>query len=137
MVKFYKWIKKQMKIAIVNNSDIYGGAAKAAYRLHKGLLKNGIDSRMFVLRKYSDDETIIAPKHSFLLSKIRAFIDQLPLKRYNNRISNNFSINWLPFSPILKDIIAFDPDIIHLHWINNGMLSLRNFKNPVLFKIRC
>ena len=32
-----------MKILIVNTSDIQGGAARAAYRLHKALLSQNID----------------------------------------------------------------------------------------------
>ena len=40
-----------MKILIVNTSDIIGGAARASYRLHKALLKNGIDSQMLVQNK--------------------------------------------------------------------------------------
>ncbi len=34
-----------MKILIVNTSDINGGAARAAYRLHKALLSSGVDSQ--------------------------------------------------------------------------------------------
>ena len=40
-----------MKILIVNYSDITGGAARAAYRLHKSLLDASIDSQMLVLDK--------------------------------------------------------------------------------------
>ena len=43
-----------MKILIVNSSDIYGGAARAAYRLHKALLEVGIDSQMLVKDKKSN-----------------------------------------------------------------------------------
>ena len=44
-----------MKIAILSTLDITGGASKAAYNLHRGLINNGIDSHMFVQRKHSDD----------------------------------------------------------------------------------
>jgi len=37
-----------MKILIVNTYDIQGGAARAAYRLHRALLKIGINSLMLV-----------------------------------------------------------------------------------------
>ena len=36
-----------MKILIVNTYDILGGAARAAYRLHRSLLSAGIDSKMY------------------------------------------------------------------------------------------
>jgi len=48
-----------MKILIVNTSDIDGGAARAAYRLHKALLGSGVDSQMLVQGKSSDDYTVM------------------------------------------------------------------------------
>ena len=60
-----------MKILIVNTSDLRGGAAKAAYRLHKALIKQGIDSKMLVLEKTIDDETVITQtnKLSIIIAK--------------------------------------------------------------------
>ena len=40
-----------MKILHLNTSDINGGAARAAYRLHQGLRNIGIDSQMLVQDK--------------------------------------------------------------------------------------
>lgn len=42
-----------MIILHVNTSDIEGGAARAAYRLHKSLLESGVDSQMLVQSKKS------------------------------------------------------------------------------------
>lgn len=42
-----------MKILHVNTHDISGGAARAAYRIHKGLQKTGMDSKMLVKIKLS------------------------------------------------------------------------------------
>lgn len=47
-----------MKVTILNKSDIKGGAAKAAYRLHTRLNKIGLDSSMLVDAKFSDEEKI-------------------------------------------------------------------------------
>ena len=44
-----------MKIIHVSVSDSRGGAAKAAYRIHKGLLQIGAKSKMLVLIKESDE----------------------------------------------------------------------------------
>ena len=49
-----------MKILIVNTSDITGGAARAAYRLHRVLIDAGIYSQMLVQDKRSNDYTVIA-----------------------------------------------------------------------------
>ena len=40
-----------MKILHLNTYDISGGAARAAYRIHKGLQVVGMDSKMLVQTK--------------------------------------------------------------------------------------
>ncbi|NLK71693.1 MAG: glycosyl transferase, partial [Clostridiales bacterium] len=50
-----------MKPLLINTSDIAGGAARAAYRLHTGLRNIGIDSTMLVQSKSSDDSWVIGP----------------------------------------------------------------------------
>ena len=47
-----------MKVLHINETDVLGGAARAAYRIHASLLKSGIDSRMRVLRKATDDPRV-------------------------------------------------------------------------------
>lgn len=42
-----------MKIPIVNASDNFGGASRAAYRLHKSFLNNGVEIKMLVQYIYS------------------------------------------------------------------------------------
>ena len=71
-----------MKVLILNSSDINGGAARAAYRLHRSLLEKGIDSQMLVQDKIGDDSTVIGPDSKFtnLLATVRPTIDSLPVK---------------------------------------------------------
>ncbi len=47
-----------LKIVHVSTQDAVGGAARAAQRLHHGLLRLGHDSSMFVARKHSDDASV-------------------------------------------------------------------------------
>ena len=47
-----------MKVAVINTRDVHGGAARAAYRLHKGLRNIGADSTYFVRDRQLDDPTI-------------------------------------------------------------------------------
>ena len=44
-----------MKILIGSQNDNEGGAAIAAYRLHKALLEAGVQSSMLVQKKLTDD----------------------------------------------------------------------------------
>jgi glycosyltransferase involved in cell wall biosynthesis len=126
-----------MKILHINTNDISGGAARAAYRLHQGLLNEGINSMMLVQKKDSDDSTVIGPKTK--LDKgwalIKPEIDKLPLKIFNTKQDGPWSVNWLPTN-IIKKINQINPDIINLHWIGNGMISIRELgkiKKPVVW----
>lgn len=47
-----------MKILHLSTTDIRGGAARAAYRLHYGLCRQDYDSSMFVAQRGSDDPSV-------------------------------------------------------------------------------
>jgi len=117
-----------MKILHVNTSDTHGGAARAAYRLHRALLNKNIDSKMLVQKKASDDHTVIAPTSKFEkgINLLRPTLDNLPLHQYKNRSQSLFSPAWLPFSQIPKKIAQINPDIVHLHWIAGAMMSIQD-----------
>ena len=89
-----------MKALLINTSDIKGGAARAAYRLHQGLLGVGVDSQMLVEVKYSDKPTVIGSPAQSGIGKartgLRLTLDQLPLKLYSNGGKTNFSPHWFP-----------------------------------------
>lgn len=129
-----------MKILIVNTLDIEGGAARAAYRLHRGLLSQGVDSQMLVQSKSSDDYTVITEtdKVKRTLNKLRPFLDSIPIRFYKNRTQTLFSSSWLPFSNIVDKINEINPDIVHLHWICNGMMpieDLARIKAPIVWNL--
>ncbi len=128
-----------MKILHINTTDIEGGAARAAYRLHRALLDAGIDSQMLVQNKLSDDYTILGPtsKIEKIINKIRPFLDRLPLWKYKNKTKTPFSPAWLP-SNVVKKINKLNPDIVHLHWIAGGMIrieELAKIKAPIVWTL--
>ena len=47
------------KVVHLSTYDIAGGAARAAYRLHSGLRKAGVDSSMFVREAMTSDRSVI------------------------------------------------------------------------------
>ena len=130
-----------MKILIVSTSDIVGGAARAAYRLHRALLAEGIESRMLVQDKRSGDWTVISLANNKLEKayyRIRPFIDQIPVKFYKNRTKTLFSPAWFGFSKVIKKINEMSPDIVHLHWICGGMIrieDLAKIKKPIVWSL--
>ena len=48
-----------MKIVHLSYSDLFGGAARSAYNIHKSLVSVGINSKMIVVRKESRDKNIL------------------------------------------------------------------------------
>jgi len=130
-----------MKILIVNTSDIQGGAARAANRLHKALLAQGIDSQMLVQSKSSNDFTVETTSNTIIqkgLSKLRFTIDSLPVRFYKNRTKTFFSPSWFGFSNVVDKINKINPDIVHLHWIYDGMIKieyLRKIKAPIVYSL--
>jgi Glycosyltransferase len=129
-----------VKILIVNTSDTQGGAARAAYRLHRALLVEGMGSQMLVQSKSSDDFTVIgaSTKLTKLLATCRSLLDALPVLMYKNRTQTLFSPSWLPFSGMVKKINDLNPDVVHLHWICGGMLRIEDIakiKAPIVWSL--
>lgn len=119
-----------MKVVHINTSDKSGGAAIAAYRLHKELLKKGIDSKMLVLNKTTDEKEIFSIVRSkldkFLISKIKFQLEYLIFKKYRERENKIiFSQGKYGYS-IVDNPLVKEADIIQLHWINAGMLSIKD-----------
>ena len=129
-----------MKILIVSMSDIQGGAARAAYRLHKSLLVQNIDSQMLVQDKSSDDFTVISEEKKIrkYFNKLRPVIESLPTRFYKNKTKTLFSSSWLGFSNIVDKINEISPDVVHLHWICGGMMTIENIariKAPIVWSL--
>lgn len=129
-----------MKILIVNTMDIQGGAARAAYRLHKALLNNSIESQMLVQSKSSDDFTVLTEtgKVRKVLTRFNPHIDSIPIRFYKNRIGTLFSPASYSFGNIVDKINEINPDIVHLHWICGGMITIEDIariKAPIVWTL--
>jgi glycosyltransferase involved in cell wall biosynthesis len=115
-----------MKISHLS-SDSIGGAARAALRLHNALLLNAeIDSTMIVRQKMNDDWRIAQPKECRIAkaySHIRPFIDLLPARLQHSKNITPRSPAWVS-AISAKQINQSDADIINLHWICSGFLSI-------------
>lgn len=129
-----------MNILLVNTSDIQGGAARATYRLHQALLAEGVNSKMLVQIKSSDDYTVLGPDSKLQkgFSKLRPALDNLPRLLYKNRSQTYFSSACLPFSNIVTRINTINPDLVHLHWVAGGMLPIEDIakiKAPIVWSL--
>jgi glycosyltransferase involved in cell wall biosynthesis len=116
-----------MKILIVNAYDTVGGASRAAYRLHKSLLAEGVDSKMLVQNKKSNISTVISTSSKIrekLINPFRPALDHVLIKFCGARTL--FSSSYMPFSEIVEQINQINPDIVHLHWITGGMMTIED-----------
>ena len=126
-----------MKIIILNTSELSGGAAIAANRLMKALINNGIEAKTLLLNKQTDDENVISIQSSFYKRQLSRFI--FLWERWvifvNNRFSrkNLFQVSIANTGfDVSEHPLVKDADIIHIHWINQGFLSLKSIKRLVL-----
>lgn len=128
-------MSKSSKIRVLSvcTSDVSGGAARAAYRIHQGVQSLGVDSRMLVKYKGSNDPTVHALEefipHNALYdaldwcaAKVKNKIQHYQWNRYPNQDSSFKSD--MRSTRIFGALHAFDYDVLHLHWINQRFLPL-------------
>lgn len=114
-----------MRVLIVNTSEKDGGAAVASNRLMDALNNNGVKAKMLVRDKVTDDITVVGLGH--------------PMRQRWHFLWERWCIFWrlhfqrehlfdLDIANIGTDITRLpefkEADIIHLAWVNQGMLSL-------------
>lgn len=114
-----------MKVFQLNYSDINGGAARAAYRIHHAIRDAGIDSRMLVSVAASGDWTVQGPtsKPAKALGLVRPLL-ATPLRKLL-RTCNPIIHSPAVVPSLLPELInASDVDLVHLHWVQGEMLSI-------------
>jgi len=117
---------KKLRIVHINKHDAIGGAARAAHRLHTGLLRSGQSSSMFVFRK------------SGLDPKVSQFVPPNGLNHRLYRVLRNQAINLESRGATRQAIQGYEKfssdrtrfgkqaldqipsaDVINLHWVSD------------------
>ena len=118
-----------MKILLVNTSENTGGAAVAANRLREALNNSGVKVKMMVREKKSNDFSVVVVGSrvgNFLRFCYERFVIWLC-----NLLSrrNLFAVSIANTGIDITRTREFrEADLIHLHWINHGMLSLKGIR---------
>ena len=128
-----------MKILHLSTAETIGGAALAANRLHKGLQKAGIQSRMLVYLKKTDDWSVYGPKTKLdkYLYHWNTIYNSIPVLFYTSRKQTLFSPA-VTTNADISIINEFNPDIVHVHWIGKGFFSIKSLKKigkPILWTL--
>lgn len=102
----------------------------ATYRLHSGLRSIGVNSRMLVQTKKTDDVSVMGPdgKWKKIVAAVRPALDELRLRSYRQRKKLLFSSAWLP-GDWLSRINQANPDILHMFWVNGGFLKIEHLQH--------
>jgi len=121
-----------MQVTLINKTDTGGGAAVACLRLYHALLENQVDTRVLVEQKQTDDECILSASYS-KIAPVRSFmnfvLERLSFLPYEASKEIRFQFSLANFGmSIFRDRIFKTCDIIHLHWFNQGYLSLRGVR---------
>ena len=119
-----------MKIHFISCSDVEG-AGTAAYRLYRATKNLGMDSVLQVNRHFRSDQSVLFPQktmdklkvlladkaESFLVKTVKKFFDS------EKEICSFKSFSVIP-SGLHKKLNNSNVDLLHFHWINNGMISI-------------
>jgi len=123
------------RILHLSTYDAHGGAARAAFSIHKALLDAGISSRMRVGSSSHKDPTIVEnKKYPFMLAKeadrrLWAFQhSDTPTWRSPARFG----------SISAREINASKADVVHLHWVTDGFMSVETIgaiRKPIIWSL--
>lgn len=124
-----------LKILSVCTSDTFGGAARAAKRIHDGVnsLDFGVSSTMLVKYKNSGDSSIhslsefIPTNIAFKVcdwtaKKIKNKIQHYQWSKYPNR--EHFFMSDVRGTFLHGALQKIDFDVLHLHWVNQRFINL-------------
>lgn len=119
-----------MKVLIINTSEKTGGAAVAANRLTEALIGNGVKAKMLVRNPSDESSMHVTHTGSWLQNKWNFLFERLVIWLRNGFDRENlFKVSIANTGQDLTKTREFqDADIIHLHWVNQGFLSLRGIE---------
>lgn len=128
-----------MKALHISHSDSFGGAARAAYRLHSALCDGGWSSEMLVQRKQSSDASVISPNSYSvkLQSLLRIFIGELVSRLQRDGTPCLHTSSWYPFVDRRCVQQAKGVDIVNLHWFREipSIATIAKIQKPVVWTL--
>ena len=125
--------ERSIKVLSACTSDSSGGAARAAYRIHRAVRGLGVDSRMFVKQKRTNDSTVLTVDdfiphnalykgYGWIRNKVKNKWQHYLWGQYPNR--EQYFMSDLRSTDIGGALHKIDYDILHLHWVNLRFLPL-------------
>lgn len=119
-----------MKVLLINTSDLTGGAAIACHRLLEAHLSNQVDVQLLVQDKTkSTNKKILQYKSKWPIKQVNLYAEKFIFLPKEASKENRFAFSTAQFGEKIHTHNAVkEADIIHLHWINHGYLSLSSLQ---------
>jgi glycosyltransferase involved in cell wall biosynthesis len=121
-----------LKVVHLSTYDTFGGASIAALRLHLALLKEQTDSQLLVQTKKGQAPGVItAQTGSFSQQSafLRFFMERLAFLPHERHRSLRFAFSpAVTGLPLHRHPVVQQADLLHLHWVNFGFLSISQLK---------
>lgn len=122
-----------MNITLVNTHDNNGGASIAALRLQKALTQNTDTKSVMLVQDKTTQNPVVIPFDNRWWGKKKAFLrfvlERLYFLPHEKSKEIRFLFNISKFGVnITSHQVIKNADIIHLHWINFGFLSVNSLK---------
>jgi glycosyltransferase involved in cell wall biosynthesis len=113
---------------LIVSHNLDGGAGGAAHLLHRGLREAGVDSHLLVQFDSRGGEAthpVPTGRMSWRLAFRRGRLDRVPVRLYPERVRpHSVWPLWLPSRLVPQRVEELAPDVINLHWILDGLLSI-------------
>lgn len=125
-----------MKVTLINTADAGGGAPAACMRLLKALQFKQVDAKLLVQKKSTNNNSVEVISEGWL-GKLKALYhflaERIPFILFDAEDrSVRFAFSTAATgTSIAKQQLVQQADILHLHWINQGFLSINNLKELV------
>lgn len=121
-----------MKVLVVSTNERTGGAAVGAHRLVEALINNGVKARMMVMEKQTDSLYVV-DYHQWVRDQLNFLWERFVIWLCNGLSRRNlFKVSIANTGTDITKTREFqEADIINLHWINQGFLSLKTLRKIV------
>lgn len=115
-----------MKVLFICTNDIQGGAAIAASRLLHTMRRAGCEASMVVRTKSGNDSEVFTAGNK-RVNALRFYWERAIIWLYNRLSRKNlFDVSIANTGIPITKLAAFkEADVVHLHWVNQGMLSVK------------
>lgn len=120
---------KPLRVTFISHSDTLGGAAIVTYRLMRALRRQGVDAKMVVYTKLTDDPNVSVIGSRFFRG-LRFLAERFQIMMANGfsreklfKVSTGSTGCRVYFHPWVKEA-----DVVSVGWINQGLVSIKGIR---------